>query len=205
VVAQSVAELVYHGELLDLMELDHTHKIQIHVGGVYGDKAAASARFVSAYGQLPGHVRARLVIENDERQYALADALAIHRETGVPVLFDIFHHRIFNAGESLDEALDVVVPTWQGHGPAMLEYSSQHAERQVGAHTESIDLDDFAGVLDVLEGRDVDVMLEIKDKEASDLAAIGFADARGLPITRPRATSLVPGHEQSGAPLAQHR
>ncbi|HEV2072356.1 MAG TPA: hypothetical protein VGR29_01825, partial [Thermomicrobiales bacterium] len=44
VVQQSIAELRYHAELLDLLGLDHTHKIQIHTGGVYGDKVAASER-----------------------------------------------------------------------------------------------------------------------------------------------------------------
>jgi UV DNA damage endonuclease len=183
VVAASIAELAYHADLLDLMGLDQTHKIQIHVGGVYGDKDAAIDRFVETHARLPEPVRGRLVIENDERQYALADALTISGRTGVPVLFDVFHHRIFNQGESLAEALDLAVPTWAGHGPAMIDYSSQHPDRQPGAHTASIDLDDFAGVLDELAGRDVDVMLEIKDKEASALKAIALAQERGVAVT----------------------
>ncbi len=178
VVEASIAELVYHAEMLDLLGLDHTHKIQIHTGGVYGDKPAATARFVATYSRLSKAIRRRLVIENDERQFNLADTLAIHAETGVPVLFDVFHHRIFNEGETLAEALDAVIPTWHGHGPAMIDYSSQNSEKQTGAHTASIDLDDFGPVLDELAGRDVDVMLEIKDKETSALKALGFARDR---------------------------
>jgi len=178
VVTASIAELAYHAALLDALGLDHTHKIQIHTGGVYGDKPAAAARFVEEYRRLPEAIRRRLVIENDERQYSLADNLAIHAECGVPVLFDIFHHRIFNGGESLAEALDAVIPTWQGHGPAMIDYSSQNPEKQAGAHTVSIDLDDFGPVLDELAGRDVDLMLEIKDKESSVLKAMAFVQER---------------------------
>jgi len=152
--------------------------MQIHTGGVYGDKPAAAARFVETYARLPEAIRRRLVIENDERQFNLADTLAIHAETGVPVLFDVFHHHIFNEGETLAEALDAVIPTWHGHGPAMIDYSSQNSEKQTGAHTASIDLDDFGPVLDELAGRDVDVMLEIKDKEVSALKALGFARDR---------------------------
>ncbi len=178
VVARSIAELAYHADLLDALGLDHTHKIQIHTGGVYGDKPAASARFVEAYQRLPESIRRRLAIENDERQFNLADNLAIHAETGVSLIFDVFHHRIFNMGESLAEALDAVIPTWRGHGPAMIDYSSQNPEKQAGAHTISIDLDDFEPVLDELAGRDVDLMLEIKDKEHSVLAAMDLIRQR---------------------------
>ncbi len=187
VVARSVAELAYHAALLDALGLDHTHKIQIHTGGVYGDKPAASARFVEVFGRLLEPIRRRLAIENDERQYNLADNLAIHAETGVPLIFDVFHHGIYNAGETLAEALDAVIPTWAGHGPAMIDYSSQNPEKQAGAHSVSIDLDDFGPVLDELLGRNVDLMLEIKDKEHSVLAA--------MDLIRRRETAMVGASE----------
>jgi UV DNA damage endonuclease len=175
VVTASVAELVYHAELLDLMGPDTTHKIQIHVGGVYGDKPVAIRRFIEAWHALPESVRRRLVIENDERHYSLADTLEIHRETGTPVLFDTFHHSILNNGESIADALNLVGETWNGHGPPMVDYSSQDNTKQLGAHTPSIDLDDFAQVLPLLAHHNADVMLEIKDKETSALRAIAFA------------------------------
>jgi UV DNA damage endonuclease len=174
VVQASILELQYHADLLDLMGMDDSHKIQLHTGGVYGDKPAAMDRFVNEYARLDESIRRRLVIENEERHFCLADNLEIHRRTGIPLLFDIFHHELFNQGESLAEALDLVAPTWKGHGPAMLDYSSQDPEKRWGAHTASIDLEDFGEVLDVLWGRDVDVMLEIKDKEQSALIANAF-------------------------------
>lgn len=174
VVQVSISELNYHAELLDLLGLDHTHKIQIHTGGVYGDKDAAIDRFAETYAALPEHIRRRLVIENDERQYSLADNLRIHERTGIPLLFDTFHHSIFNEGETLAEALDLVIPTWDGHGRAMIDYSSQDPVKQPGAHTAGIDLEDFGRVLPDLLPHDPDLMLEIKDKEASALKAMAF-------------------------------
>jgi UV DNA damage endonuclease len=179
VVTAAVAELMYHADLLDGMGLDDTNKVQIHVGGVYGDKPAAIDRFVERWERLPARVKARLVIENDERHFDLADALEIHRRIGIPVLFDSFHHSLKNHGESLAEALDLSTATWRGHGPAMLDYSSQDTTKRPGAHTTSIDLDDFAHFLSAVADRDVDVMLEIKDKERSALRAIEFM--RGHP------------------------
>lgn len=178
VVEKSIAELAYHADLLDLLGLDATNKIQIHVGGVYGDKPAAIVRFVVAYSRLPEPIRRRLVIENDERQFNLVDTLTIHSRTGVPVLLDTLHHSIHNEGETLTEALDAVKPTWDGHGPAMIDYSSQHPERRGGAHAASIVLDDFEPVLNELRWRDIDLMFEIKDKETSVLKAMEFMQVR---------------------------
>ncbi len=118
------------------------------------------------------------MIENDERQFTLADNLRIHEATGVPLLFDRFHHQLCNHGESLEEALEMAMPTWAGHGAPMVDYSSQHSERQPGAHTMSIDLEDFAGVAALLRDRQVDVMLEIKDKESSVLRAMAYLAAQ---------------------------
>ena len=180
VFSNSVAELTYHAELFELMGLDHTHKIQIHTGGVYGDKAASIDTFIARYRELPDLITRRLVIENDERNYSLADNLVIHRATGIPLLFDVFHHSILNNGETLPEAFDLFIPPWQGHGVPMMDYSSQNAEKQTGAHTQSIELDDFGAVIAQLDSRDVDVMLEIKDKENSVLKALDLLRQRRL-------------------------
>lgn len=173
IVRRSVAELEYHARVLDLLGLDRTAKIQIHVGGVYGDRPAALDRFARAYRALPAAVRRRLVIENDDRLYPLADCLSLHRRTGVPVLFDCFHHALLNRGESLASALRSASAAWaRADGPPMMDYSSQQAGRRPGAHAESIDLADFRRFLRAARRHGPDVMLEIKDKEASALKAV---------------------------------
>ena len=42
VVANSVKELEYHTAVLDALGVDNSHKIVIHLGGVYGDKSGKS-------------------------------------------------------------------------------------------------------------------------------------------------------------------
>lgn len=174
IVQRSFAELEYHAKVLDCLGLDETAKIQIHVGGVYGDKVASLQRFVDNYKKLPENVRRRLVIENEERLYCLKDCLEINSKTGVPILFDIFHHSLFNTGEKSAEAIKLASKTWKDKdGDLMMDYSSQKPSGRFGAHIESIDLEDFKKFLkEAKESKvEIDLMLEIKDKEKSALMA----------------------------------
>lgn len=168
----SVRELAYQCEFLDLMGMDATHKVQLHVGGIYGDQDASIQRFIERFHSLPEAIRRRLVIENDDRLYSLRDCLRIHEPTGIPILFDVFHHLLNHHGESVPEAFRLFTATWRGHGNPMVDYSSQEQDKRVGTHATSIVLDDFRRFLDETLDFDFDLMLEIKDKEQSALKAL---------------------------------
>jgi UV DNA damage endonuclease len=175
IVESSVRELDYHAQVLDLMELPLSARLQIHVGGVYGDKPAAKARLVAGYGGLAPAVRRRLVIENDDRSYTVADCLEVSRRCGVPVLFDVFHHRVNSSGETTRAALRSCAATWRrSDGPPMVDYSSQQPGQRRGRHAEHIDARDFREFLKAARGLECDVMLEIKDKEKSALEAVAL-------------------------------
>ncbi len=176
VLRRSIADLVYQVQVLDLMRLDSSAKVQIHVGGVYGDKTAGIDRFVRRYDLLDPVIRSRLVIENDERLYTISDCLAIHERTGIPVIMDSFHHSLLNNGEVFADLLGPVRQTWKmADGIPMVDYSSQEPEKRVGAHAEHIVADNFRQFLATTWPADFDVMLEIKDKEKSALEALGIA------------------------------
>lgn len=177
---RSVAELAYHAELLDLMGLPPDAKIQLHVGGVYGDREESIARFLDRYGRLDERIVRRLVIENDDQRYPLADCLRISRECGVPVLFDSFHHSVYSSGEALSDAASRAGDTWApADGLPMADYSSQAPAGRPGKHAEHLDPDDFARFLAETAPLDFDCMLEIKDKERAARSALGIA--RGDP------------------------
>lgn len=176
VVGRSIAELVYHANVLDAMGLNTTAKIQLHVGGVYGDKEAGFARFARTYENLDPAIRRRLVIENDDNRFTSADCLSVHEETGIPVLFDVFHHACHNSGEDMEEALRLTGETWKkSDGIPMVDYSSQHPGKRPGSHAEHIDPADFSVFLERSRPFDLDIMLEIKDKERSALIACDLA------------------------------
>ena len=46
IVKRSINELEYHCDLLDALGLDKTARVQIHVGGVYGEKDKSMQRFI---------------------------------------------------------------------------------------------------------------------------------------------------------------
>ncbi len=173
IVESSVRELEYHARVLDLMGLAASAKVQIHVGGAYGDKRASICRFADRYARLVPAVRRRLVVENDDRSFTVADCLEVNRRTGTPVLFDVFHHRVNCSGETMREALRRCAETWRAaDGPPMVDYSSQEPGKRRGRHAEHIDLRDFRGFLVDARGIEFDLMLEIKDKERSALKAV---------------------------------
>lgn len=177
---RSVDELKYHCDVLDLLKLDNTAKVQLHVGGVYNDKQGSIKRFVSRYAKLPEKVLRRLVIENDDKSYSLRDCIKIHYETSVPVLFDSFHHECLNNSEPMACALSSAFKTWKKKdGAPMVDYSSQKRGARRGSHTEHIDVSKFKSFIQKLD-QDVDIMLEIKDKEQSALKAIKIINKKYL-------------------------
>ncbi|MEJ8756323.1 UV DNA damage repair endonuclease UvsE [Pontibacter sp. H259] len=179
-VKNSIAELVYQGSIMDLMELDTTAKLQIHGGGAYGDKGSAIDRFAEVYHtMLPDAVKARLCVENDDRTYTLLDCLRLHELTGIPIIFDNLHHECVNNGEPMREAVEIAASTWEPDrdGILMMDYSAQAPAERKGKHVQSISEQLFHDFLAETEGLDMDIMLEIKDKEASALKALEVAKA----------------------------
>ena len=199
IVWRSVAELVYQGSMLDLMGLDGTAKLQIHVGGLYGDRELAIGRFAAVYATLPAAVRARVVVENDDRLFPLRDCLRLHALTGVPILCDNFHHECLNHGEPMRAALRLAAATWHPlrDGVPMMDYSSQAEGARKGKHTDDLVDEQFRGFLAELHGLDMDLMLEIKNKEVSALRAVAILRELGLSAPAPNGPSppltLPPG------------
>ena len=174
VTERSILELRYHCDLLESMGLDGKAKVQIHVGGAYGDKEAALERFSSRYLELEECIRKRLVIENDDRLFALDDCLKIHERTGIPVLFDSFHNECLGSGmKGVANALSAASESWKKKdGIPMVDYSSQERLQRKGKHAGTLDPKHFKRFLEKAEGFEFDLMLEIKDKEKSALRAL---------------------------------
>ena len=91
---------------------------------------------------------------------------------------DIFHHKLNNsATQTLKELLRLIEKSWNAkrYGFPMVDYSSQEPNGLPGQHSETINLEDFGMFLGQTEPFDLNVMLEIKDKEKSAVKAVKYA------------------------------
>ena len=158
-------------------------KLVIHVGGASGDKEAALNRWIGAVSDLPGNVRARVVLENDERLFGADDVLRASAATGTPVVLDVFHHRVYagpDAETSVPGLIHRAAATWDRarDGVPKIHYSSQAEGRRPGAHAEYVDPAEFARFLTLAPAEvQFDCMLEA---EAKDRAPVRLRETLGI-------------------------
>lgn len=141
VVDKSVEELEYQAEVAEWVGAD---VINIHGGGAYGDKPKALADFARNLSRLSDRVRTRLTVENDDKTYTPVDLLPLCQAEGVPLVYDVHHHRCNQDGLSEKEATRQAVATWNRE--PMFHLSSplngwQGSNRE--RHHDFIDVNDF--------------------------------------------------------------
>ncbi len=113
VVANSIRELEYQAWLAEAVGAD---VINLHAGGVYGDKALALNRFCQVFADLPENVRSRLTLENDDVSYTVSDLLPVCEKISIPLVYDVHHHRCKPDGLSVEEATRLAGASWQNLG-----------------------------------------------------------------------------------------
>ena len=109
VIEKSIADLEYHGMMAKLLGAD---VINIHGGGGYGDKRGALERFAQNFGRLSADVQSRLTVENDDRVYTPEELLPLCHEIGIPLVYDVHHHRCLPDQLSVQEATEMALKTW---------------------------------------------------------------------------------------------
>ena len=207
--AAAARDLELQAELMDAMDLGPEAVVVLHVGGAAGGHEAALDRFEAGLETLSDRARARLVIENDDRTFSLADVLALHERTGLRVVWDILHHHCNDPDGIPDrEALERALATWPRNVAPKIHFSSpktameerkrrngRRIERtwvlpQLRAHADVIDPIAFEHFLrDTAAGLDFDVMLEAK---AQGPRAAAAARADGADAASPSPPSHQP-------------
>jgi UV DNA damage endonuclease len=167
---RSLAELRYVTRLFDLLGSDDSVMV-LHMGGAYEDRAETARRFVEVMAPHT-EILKYLALENDERIWPIGEIAATAAALGVPAILDSFHHSIHPGGLTLEEAVDLAIPTWEGHGRPKFHLSSQDPDKRPGGHAYLVDPADFETLVAALHGREADVMIEAKGKEEA-LVALG--------------------------------
>jgi UV DNA damage endonuclease len=161
---RSVLDLEYQAQVAEWINAD---VINIHGGGAYGNKTEALQRLVSRIKTLPDSVRIRLTIENDDRVYTPEDLLPVCAETGIPLVYDVHHHRCLPDGMSVEKATDLAIQTWNRE-PVFHLSSPLNGWKgaSINKHHDYIDPDDFP---ECWLNLDITVEVEAKAKELAVL------------------------------------
>lgn len=177
IVEKSIYDLEQHSQIFDEMGLtpSHWNPINIHIGGTYGDKAAAAERWCQSFLRLSENCRKRLVVENDDKanMYSVSDLYElVYKKIGVPITFDIFHHSFCTGGLSSEAAAKLAESTWPA-GHLVIHWSSsmqlnEDAKSKAVAHANYI-----YDKLDSL-GTDAWFMCESKAKELAIIDYLKF-------------------------------
>lgn len=109
VTAKSVIEIEYQAEVAEWIGAD---VINVHGGGAYGDKSKALGEFVRNLDRLSSRARSRLTLENDDKTYTPEDLLPICKTAGIPLVYDVHHHRCHPDALSIEQATKQALATW---------------------------------------------------------------------------------------------
>lgn len=160
VVEKSLLELEYQAEVAEWIGAD---VVNIHGGGAYGDKTKALAEFARNVDRLSVRARSRLTVENDDKIFSPADLLPTCESTGIPLVYDVHHHRCLPDELSIEQATEKALATWNRepmfHLSSPLEgWDGPRPER----HHDYIDVRDFP---DIWLKKTLTVEVEAKAKE----------------------------------------
>ena len=176
VVKNAIADLELHGKIFDMMGLSKTHynNINIHCNGVYGDKQSAMDRFIQNFQRLSLSVRKRLTVENDDKtsMYSVKDLMYIHKNTGIPIVFDYHHHQFCTGGLSEEEAVKLAATTWPDGIKQEVHYSESKALHEKNPKEKPQAHSVYINALPNTYGLDLDIMVEAKGKELAILPFI---------------------------------
>ena len=174
VVKKTIKDLNQHAQIMDVMGLPKTHwaQINIHVNTTQGGKDESAKRFCKNFEKLSDSAKSRLVVENDDKpsQYSVIDLYElVYKEIGVPITFDVHHHKFCSGNIDHETAAKLAASTW-GEIPPGFHFAStinhESPDQMARAHADWI----YEEVTDY--GTGAWIMCECKAKEKAILRYI---------------------------------
>ena len=167
VIDNTIRELKYQGILAELVDAE---VINIHAGGVYGDKKGSLKRLMANVKKIPASVFSRLSFENDDISYTPEDLLPVCEKLQVPMVYDVHHHRCNPDGLTVEEATSKAMASWINLGREPYFHISSPKYGWHGSspkpHADYIDPADFP---ECWKGKKITVDDEAKAKELAVL------------------------------------
>jgi UV DNA damage endonuclease len=190
VVQSAVQELELQATVAEMIGAD---VIVLHAGGAAGGTQSALERLERGLSLLSSQVLDRLALENDDRSFTPRSLLPLCRRSGVPLVYDVHHHRCLGDGLSIEEATELAAGTWGDREP----YAHLSSPREgweaanARAHADYIDPADFPHEW---RGRTMTIDVEAKAKERAVLAV---KEALEDQYATPKRRRMWPGRSSS--------
>jgi UV DNA damage endonuclease len=170
VVLKTIAELDAHAAQMDLMGLPVSPqaKINIHIGGAYGEHDKALARFCDNFKRLAPSTQARLTVENDDRQSMFSTKMlydGVSKHIGIPIVFDSHHHDLGPQDLDYHDAFHLARQTWIDRGIKQQCHHSNSRKDYEDPSVKATAHSDWYYTPFEAYDKDVDVVLECKKKE----------------------------------------
>jgi len=169
---QTIRDLKYHADVLDLMGMDQNSVMVIHGGGIYGNKIKTLDRWCEQFKLLPDNVQRRLVIENCEKCFSVEDCLYVSEKLNIPVVFDTHHFECYNKlhpDETLkypEEYIQEILETWARRGIKPKFHVSEQGKGRIGHHSDYVEeIPEYLLEIPSIYGVEIDIMIEAKMKE----------------------------------------
>lgn len=167
VILATQKDLEVHSRIMDFMgrPCSHEAKINIHLGGAYGNKERAIKRFEQNFKRLSKSLRSRLTLENDDREamYTVADLYKAHEATGIAIVFDGHHWQVGAKSGTYQEDLLKAYGTWGSVTPT-LHWSNSRSKWEDPTAKATAHSDWYYETM-ALPNLNCDIILESKMKE----------------------------------------
>lgn len=169
-VAKSARELNQTAQIMDMLGMPQTPqaKINIHVGGAYGEHDKALARFCdNATRWLTPAALSRLTVENDDKPNLYSTKMlyeGVHKRIGIPIVFDSHHFSIGPQDQDYHDAYHLARSTWPAGVRQQCHHSNSRRDHEDPKANAMAHSDWFYTPFETY-GNPTDVVLECKAKE----------------------------------------
>ncbi len=187
VVQSSVREMELQGYIASLVGAD---VLTLHAGSGAGGIPEALVRLERGIEQLAPEPRARIALENDDRRFPPETLLPLCERLGIPMVYDIHHHRCSPDSLDVATATRLAAATWGAREPHF-HISSPRAgsgEGDMRPHADYITPGDFPDAW-----RELALTVDVEAK-AKERAVIAIRDAvTATTYTKPRTPNAEHG------------
>lgn len=169
---QTISDLKYHADVMDLMELDENSVMVVHGGGIYNDKEKTIDRWCEQFELLPDNVKRRLVIENCEKCFSIEDCLLVSNRVNIPIVFDTHHYTCYNIlhehnqMKNPEHYIPLILETWRRRNIKPKFHVSEQGSGRIGHHSDFIEvIPKYLLEIPKKYNTKIDIMIEAKMKE----------------------------------------